>query len=345
VRQQINRWTLFHAVVLSTTVAMGAPLSADPFLARLELAVEIVDETGEAVPGSMVTASFRHTDKQRKKAGITKKFQEVYDGNTPVHFRYTSERNVALWVEKEGYWLSGVRYKFPEVDRMDKRDGSPNGHYRKEFKIILRKKENPRPLYLYKVDWVKIPGYDQPYGYDLEKADWVAPHGEGVHADFVFTARGERKSKDEFRMDFDLSFMNPNDGLIEVEKSETSMSQLLLGRIAPTAGYTPQHTDSFGVESKERDLVSIRPDRQKKRDQIEGYWFRVRSDPPAGPAEDMEGRYGKIVGPIRFSGRPEKNPSVSFTYFLSPDRSRSLEFNGENLMKKRGGNLTSLMKN
>jgi hypothetical protein len=292
-----------------------------------------------------VTASFRHTDPQREKLDkVLKQFEKTYDGETPVRFSYESDRNAALWVEKEGYWTSGLRHKFPTEDRVDKDDGSPNGHYRREFTVILRKKEIPRPLYLHKVDWAELPGYDQPYGYDLEAADWVVPHGKGKNADFVFTARAERLNENEFRMDLSLFFSNPSDGLIKVEKSKSSHSQLLLGRMAPAHGYVEEYTDSYGVTKENGELVFLNPDRQDKRDEIEGYWFRVRSKPDPNGNEGIEARYGKILGPIAFSGRPERNPVVSFTYFLAPDHSRSLEFNGENLMRKEGGNLNSIDK-
>lgn len=218
----------FIAVFISTFSLNGEMLPEDPFLAYLELLVEVVDEEGRPVDGSKVVASFRHTDNQERKLGEgVMKFESTYDGQDPVNFTYKSDRNVAVWVEKEGYWTSSLRYKFPEEDRQDKRDGSANGIYKKELKITLLRKVNPRPLYLYKVDWMKVPGFDQPYGFDLERADWVSPYGEGRHADLIFTVRGNRTNKDEFTMGLELSFSNPQDGLIEVPKSDWSKSHLL----------------------------------------------------------------------------------------------------------------------
>lgn len=34
----------------------------------------------------------------------------------------------------------------------------------------------------------KIPVFDQPIGFDLERADFTAPYGTGIHTDFIVTA-------------------------------------------------------------------------------------------------------------------------------------------------------------
>jgi len=318
----------------------------DPELGLLDVSVKIVDEKGEPVTNAKIKLYFPHTRSQRMEgAPSTKVFDSRYDGENPVRKIYAGRRSVGIRSEKEGYWPSSTGHEFSEEDRIGMRDGSPGGHYAKEFTVVLREKKNPRPLYLHKVDRLEIPGYDQPYGYDLEKADWVSPHGEGLRADFTFTVHGERVNKIEYRVDVDISFSNEDDGLIEIGKSELSQSHLLLGHNAPVDGYATEYRDFWGIGSQQGELVFLNPNRERVWEKIEGYWLRIRSQPDEISEGGVKARYGKIYGPIKLSGKPEENPLISFTYFLSPDFSGSLEYNGENLMKKRGGNLNSVRKN
>jgi hypothetical protein len=34
---------------------------------------------------------------------------------------------------------------------------------------------------------LRIPKFNKPIGYDLEKGDWVSPYGKGLINDFIFT--------------------------------------------------------------------------------------------------------------------------------------------------------------
>ncbi|WFB36359.1 hypothetical protein P3T73_01090 [Kiritimatiellota bacterium B12222] len=296
----------------------------------MEVLVSIVDENGNPLPKSEVNIYFQHTYPQERalrKSGnlITK----VYDGENKITAKYSGRNSLGVRVEKEGYWRSQLSYRFAEKDRIDVKDGSPNGHYRKEFTVVMRKKENPRPLYVNRVG-VWVPGFNQPFGFDLEKADWVAPHGKGVHSDFIFTFKRELKTFHVFRGDMALSFSNPSDGVVKVVDPEVPYSRLLLGKYAPLGGYTDGLDQVLGLEENEGVYKKLTKPTVKELDRIKGYWFRVRS----GKLIDgvpQDARYGKVLGHFSFEVRND-NPTVSFTYFFSPDTSRSLEWNGENLL-------------
>jgi len=306
---------------------------SDPWLVKMDVTVRVVDEEGEPVPGSQVTASFRHTDKQYEQSGEwLKKFTELYEGDEAVSFSYTGDQNVAVWVEKEGYWTSGFRHKFPPgEDRIDGGDGL-HGHYKKDFEIVLRKKKNPRPLYVHRVEWIQMPGYDHPYGFDLEKCDWVTPHGKGVHSDFIFFVTHKPAKHPEFWGKMKISFDHENDGLIEVTEASLKYSRLHLDQNAPEGTYIPMYERTKGMEKENSKYKDLYIPSEAYLKSVDGYWFRTRTI----EASDGEiiSRYGKIVGYFGFEFRDEQKPLINFTYYFSPDNSRSLEWNGESLVPK-----------
>lgn len=98
------------------------------------------------------------------------------------------------------------------------------------------------------------PGYDEAYGFDLERSDWVSPHGQGQITDMLFTFSGERISEDEFSMKMEIVFPGEGNGLVEVPVSALSRSNLLLGQTAPWEGYNPLFVDYFSNEFVNRIL-------------------------------------------------------------------------------------------
>jgi len=89
-----------------------------------------------------------------------------------------------------------------------------------------------------------------------------------------------------------------------------------------------------GVKEVEGHLKLIDDPSREMLDGYEGYWFRVRSEMDENSGELKRARYGKIDGVLNFSLRRKNEPGyIAFTYYLSPDESPSLEFNGKSLVK------------
>jgi len=320
---------------------LGSCESASDFSAiHMDVEVRIIDENGSDLTGVKIDAAFRHTPLQRKRTGnYVKKFTKTNSDETSVGFSYFASSTVSVSAEKEGYWRSGIRHWFTNQDRIDKDDGSPNGHYKKKFEIILQKKDNPRPLFVQGVN-AKIPGFGQPLGFDLEKSDWVPPYGKGVYSDFIFTIEREIGEHPIFRGDMLLEFSNQGDGYIKVQKPDVPYSALHLGQSAPLDGYKARLKQILGVGLIDGGTKSISSPTFQELKEIQGYWFRVRSRETKNGVP-KEARYGKILGNFDFDVRGEK-PSVNFTYYFTPDSYPGLEWNGENLL--RGANLQSVKK-
>jgi hypothetical protein len=322
--------------LVCTIIIFGMAQSAfaikDLSTITIDVSVKVVDEENNSLPDSDVTIYFTHTKLQEKKLGTsTKIIKQVYSGEAPIQAQYVAFDVVGVKAEKEGYWPSGIGYDFRQIDRVDD-GGGPNGEYQKEFTIILRKKENPRPLYVNRVEWKRMPGTNRPYGFDLEKGDWVVPHGIGTHADFVITVQREIGEHPVFWAKLDFGFTHVEDGLIQIARSNAPYSMLLLGPTAPVKGFESGFSREMGIKPINGKFIPYADPPYNEVIDVEGYWFRVRSVEVDGR---QEGRYGKLLGPIEYkTGTQSKPPAVKFTYFLSPDTNRSLEFNGESLVPK-----------
>ena len=87
-----------------------------------------------------------------------------------------------------------------------------------------------------------VPVLDQPCGYDLEKGDWVAPHGQGVHSDLTFKARRDYKDWFNFTVEAEVTFALPLDGLARMKAPAYARNSAFgWERSAPEAGYTAPH--------------------------------------------------------------------------------------------------------
>ena len=90
---------------------------------------------------------------------------------------------------------------------------------KREGTLILRKKRNPTPLAVRRIELVP-PSFEKPYAYDLEIGDYVQPYGKGKTPDLVFRSvllRNDGPMDLDYRLD--VSFSNPGDGIISTEQN------------------------------------------------------------------------------------------------------------------------------
>lgn len=293
--------------------------------------VSVMDEYGQPLDGaSIVVSVFQEGD--FSSGGMSKReyFRGISKSQEPMPIRTETLGLVIFRVDMDGYYTHLEQMNLPISD--DKRRYEPwNGTHQ----IVLKRRINPRPLYVHRVNWLAVPAFDEPIGFDLEKADWVRPHGEGVHGDFIFRLSRILREGEVYEGRMALTFANPMDGIFPVKKTEGANSALLLGREAPLDGYQPTYARKVGAAYSGDKLLGIDDPPRDALTGYEGMWFRVRSevDPTTGTLQ--RARYGKIEGFINFEVRePVIGPQVRFVYFLSPDDSRSVEWNGESLVDR-----------
>ena len=191
------------------------------------------------------------------------------------------------------------------------------------FKPIL----NPVPMYARRVWAVPLPEINQPVGFDLIESDWVAPHGKGKTADFIFKIERQYESVEKpFDATLTVTFSNDGDGIQPVYAKPHKGSLLRLPRQAPEDGY-----ESKLIRKLYRDAGQ--PIVSDKRDD-QNYFFRVRTEKTNGKI--VSAMYGKIHGDIEFDIINSPTALLVFTYYLNPTpNDRNMEFDPQkNLFKK-----------
>jgi hypothetical protein len=190
--------------------------------------------------------------------------------------------------------------------------------------VILKKIIDPIPMYARRME-TQLPALDAPVGFDLMKADWIAPYGQGNVSDLVFKLTKRVESFHDFGAELLLTFSNKGDG-IQMMPVDKSGSELRSPHVAPENGYGPlisllqgnsKQGGQYGLSNKPRD-----------------YLFRVRT------VTDSKGKvvsalYGKIYGSIEYFPVSHKTAKLRFTYYLNPTpNDRNMEFDPKrNLFK------------
>lgn len=219
---------------------------------------------------------------------------------------------------KEFYETSGSKYMFSGV-----KDGQFNP-WNPTIDLVLKPKLNPIPMYARIVgelpSLLELPEVGKPVGFDLMASDWVAPHGKGTVADFVFKIERRFTSVQEpFEATLTLSFSNKGDGIQAVFAPPFIGSALRLPRFAPENGYAPELAKRIA-----RPAAGAPMEQAFREDQ--NYFFRVRT------VLDKKGKivsalYGKIDRDFRFGIFKSKTASILFTYYLNPNaNNRNMEF-------------------
>jgi hypothetical protein len=208
--------------------------------------------------------------------------------------------------------------------------------------VTLLRKIRPVPMYVRQVKAGgigRIPCLGEPCGFDLQKCAWVAPYGHGEVADFVITANLAYRG----RLDCDytclISFPTPGDGIQLIPRPFRKRTNALrLPREAPLDGYVSAWPKQGFIGSGPLTYAAsgAKSDPAGPRNtEDDNFFFRVRS---RGDLSNRQGEYGKIHGPLSVQVMPwfpepghEMYLGLDFIYYLNPDGTNSLEWNGQNL--------------
>ena len=187
---------------------------------------------------------------------------------------------------------------------------------KREGTLILRKKRNPTPLAVRRIELVP-PSFEKPYAYDLEIGDYVQPYGKGKTPDLVFRSillRNDGPMDLDYRLD--VSFSNPGDGIISTEQNLwcTLRSPHYL---APDAQYQNKWIYTRTVKPGGGGKTSANPNRC--------FYLRVRTKLDTA-GKIMSANYAKIYGDF-----------PKFVYFYNPTpNDRNLEFDPDKNLAKDG---------
>ncbi len=282
--------------------------------------VHLVSEDGTPVSSEQVTVSFELPEGRDQRI----KYERV-SGFTDANGLFTATHktigNVGCKINKEGFYGSYGEYRFHNEQASRWLPWNP------EIKLVLRKKENPVPMYARdtQVSELRIPAVGKNIGFDLMEYDWVPPYGHGKQADFIFRFDQKFKSPKDFESVLILTFSNKHDGIQLIKENRKYGSVFKLPRFAPKTGYKNKLVRS----SRHAPGKAIEDDSQDDNN----YIFRVRSEERDGKL--VRAMYGKIQGDIKVYPYGAQTGRIYFIYYFNPDYTRNLEY-GENLFRNLG---------
>ena len=288
-----------------------------------KITVRVTDIDGKPISGAHVEAGFSTSLSAGEGwgAGSANEKSGLTDTNgICVLSGHGDGGSVAVAASKEGYYGSdGYQIVFTNVTWGLGRRWQP---WNPTFDVVLKKVENPIPMYARRLTGLRLPAVGEDIGYDLMAGDWTPPHGKGETADLVFRFdREECEPETWYRQTIypvndtlTVTFPNPGDGLFFVSVPKYGSSVLRLEGPAPETGYVP-------VLEKHQWHSPGRMDM----DDDANYYLRIRTKLD-DKGNVVSALYGKIYGDVCFANRGD----LTFTYFLNPiSNDRNVEFNPE----------------
>ncbi len=282
--------------------------------AKGKITIEVIGEDGTPVDGARVGIGF---DDVRKKSKENSVIGFTDDKGTFAGAETTTSGYLAFNVTKDGYYKTTGDYQFKDRNVFGWEPWNP------ALKVVLRKIENPVPMYARNTmqSKLEIPVVNQNVGFDLASYDWVVPYGIGTHADLIFNLqRLPIVSRKNYDATLTITFSNKGDGFQFVRENLQYGSQFKLPRYARENGYESKLVlhEEYAPEGPVKQNFAFRADDLN-------YVFRIRSTEKDGKIE--RAMYGKTRGYISFTAMESKTAKIYFTYYLNPDYTRNLEFN------------------
>jgi hypothetical protein len=302
---------LFVALLFCVSMGGYYPSSALAFYKSTKFTVLVVNENEEPLSGIRVGVGFeKNTGWGTDSSGQ----QGMTDSEGKLTFSGQSNGHITYGGRNDEYYPSYYDYDFKGLGTFGWEPWNP------ELKIVMRKIENPVPMYARNVKSskkkIELPVLGREVGFDLEHYDWVAPYGKGETADFIFKATKMVKDKRDFDVEVILSFLNQGDGIITIKEDFSNGSEFKLPRFAPESGYDSQKIFEEHRRLGQKVERNFEPE--------DSYIFKVRSKYLDG--ELIEAKYGKIHGPIFIDANWTETARIYLKYYFNPDGTRNLEF-------------------
>lgn len=312
-----------YMLLLGLLVAANCPAVAQHEFPKARVTARMVDEDGKPLAGVKIRLIFGA--KHDAKAIVP--VEGVTGSDGLFAGEGYSDGGYGTRIEKEGYYPSGLAA--PRL--IDIKDGRwiP---WNPVATTVMRKIGNPVALFA-KTGWMEIPAIGEACGYDLEKGDWVTPHGQGTVADLVFVLQRRYASRQDFEVVVTLSFSQAEDGIQEAVMPEVGrFSRFKWAREAPDGGYESKLVTRFAHPEGGTYEQTASPE--------QNYFFRVRTESLNGRI--IKAHYGKIAGGLQLAPSHSKTCKVKLTYYFNPiPLDRNLEWDTtKNLLEGLSGEET-----
>lgn len=295
---------IISTIVIAFAVLIGVSNSYALF-SSAKITIKVVGEDGSPIEGARVGIGFddyRSSSKENSAIGITDTEGTFAASET------TTSGYLGFNVTKIGYYESTGNYQYKNEGLLRWEPWNP------ELKVVLRKIENPVPMYARKAK-IEIPVVGKEVGFDLLEYDWVVPYGKGKNSDFVFYLSRNFTAWNEQDCELNLKFYGKYNGIQMQTEDRRNGSVFKLNRYAPESNYLQNiwlfinaHNGSWKSNVTNTD----------------NYYFRIREEEKDGKL--YKAIYGKISGHLDFTPINSKTAIIIFNYYLNPDYTRNLEF-------------------
>jgi len=299
----------------------------------------VVDDGGNPVIGAHVLATGIQ-ESQSKDEGST-------DENGSISLTFKASSGIFLKIQKDGYYDSYGQLWSGGMTRPESASKSGKSYYPlpvlrgnyvlfkppSEFTVAIKKKVSPQSMIHKRVE-THLPGYDQPFGYDLSAGDWVAPYGKGQTVDLLFTGYATVRSRTDFSSRLEVSFPEDLNGFIPFDENRVSSHGLISTHIGPTICPQSGYDDKLLLNNE---FVMGKTNVTSSSKNLH-YIIRTRTEINED-AKVIKAMYGFVQGGFAFdprSGNEKSAMYLRFTYYLNSDpdpENRSLEYNGVNLLE------------
>jgi hypothetical protein len=294
--------------MLSSGCALAQPAAS-------KFTVRVLDaETGLPVTNAVVESTFElDYDPWGNRPDKVDERKETVDKNGEVTLvGNTIQRGGGGRVFADGYYWGGggVEYTGKSIALNRWEPWNPT------IEVKLRPKKNPVPMVSKQIELDPIPVFEKPVGFDLEKADWVAPYGKGCISDFIFSVSTNVTPKKGVH--YAVGFSNQKDGIQIYLPPNELHSSYVWPYEAPLTQYETGLDKYFIFHFPK---VEGPPFHNVKDNKDVNYIFRTRAQADKN-GNIVAACYGRIQGEIRVSSKG----MVSFAYVFNPNpHSRSLE--------------------
>jgi hypothetical protein len=166
------------------------------------------------------------------------------------------------------------------------------------------------------------------FSYDLLKAAWLPPIGNGEHADIIFKRLPRQVfgkvsnpyvTAHSYKDTIVARFDGDDNGIVEMKSMPNTMFMI---RTAPETGYGKSYKIWHSIDDAYQHQESCAADRN--------LCFRIRAKKNE-KGEIIEAYYGKIYGDIGTVADKKNLYGVTFTYYLNPTpNDRNLEWDMKN---------------
>jgi len=299
---------LFLAFIFLGIISL--PFDAQAIFKSTKVTLFVVDEGGTPLDGIDAGVAFEKSTGW----GTDVTPQNLFtDGGGKATFSGQSNGHIAYGAENNKYYPSYYDYDFKKLGAFGWEPWNP------ELKVVMRKIENPVPMYARDTkgltNGILIPEVKKELGFDLIEYDWVPPFGKGKVADFIFYLDSEFSGNRNYNFTLKIRTTKGN-GFIKVIKNFKGGSEFKLSRLAPIDGYI----DNLNL------FARWKPERffETSKNEENNYFFRVRANIVGNKVENA--MYGKILRDFEVHPLPTGLARVDFKYYLNPDGTRNLEF-------------------